>query len=515
VNLLSFRGFNSQLITQNSKLFRSCKLPKMPNKPSLTLNFIFNILNQLLTVIAPCITVPYLARTLGPAGLGEYSFALSLVTYFSAFTNLGVNLYGQRQIAYLKDKSKYEYSKTFWELIFLRCFTGLISIVLYYFLVVRLSQSYVLSAILTFEIISVVFDVTWLYQGFENFKIIVIRNFIVRILSIIAILVFVKEPQHLYRYAIILTGSNFLGALSMWGSLKNYVSLVPLHELKIFSHLRGAFALYVPQIAIQVYTVLDKTMLGLIAKSNYENGYYDQAHKIVNILLMVVTALGPVMIPRISNLFANRDTKAIENYIGKSFNLVWMISLPIVFGILSVADLFVPFFFGKGFDKVITLLSLFSFIIIPIGLSNIIGIQYLLPTGRERYLTISVTIGAVVNFVLNYFFIHWWQSIGATISSIIAETSVTVFQLWSIHKELPLKRYIFTAKNYLLSAGVMALILKFIPEFRLSLFVMLILKILFGSVIYIFMLLILKDSFFKKIILIGWSKIKRKLPICH
>jgi O-antigen/teichoic acid export membrane protein len=472
----------------------------MVKKASITVNFIFNLLNQILTVVAPCITVPYLARTLGPAGLGEYSFELSLVTYFSAFTNLGVNLYGQRQIAYLKDKSKYEYSKTFWELIFLRCFTGLISIILYYLLVIRISHSHLLSAILTFEIISVVFDVTWLYQGFENFKIIVIRNFIVRILSIIAILLFVKEPQHLYRYAIILSGSNFLGALSMWGSLKNYVTLVPLRELKIFSHLKGAFGLYVPQIAIQVYTVLDKTMLGLIVKSNFENGYYDQAHKVVNILLMVVTALGPVMIPRISNLFANRDTKAIENYIGKSFSVVWMISLPIVFGVLSVADVFVPFFFGQGFDKVVTLLSLFCFIIIPIGISNIIGIQYLLPTGRVRYLTVSVTIGAVVNFALNAFFIPWWQSVGATISSIIAEISVTTFQLWSVHDELPIKRYLFTARNYLFAAVVMAVALKLIPIPPVSLFVQLFSKIIIGSVIYIFSLVILRDSFFKEVL---------------
>ena len=244
----------------------------MPKKASITINFIFNFLNQILTVIAPCITVPYLARTLGPAGLGEYSFALSLVTYFSAFTNLGVNLYGQRQIAYLKDKSREVYSKAFWELIFLRCFTGVISIILYYLIVIRLSHSHLLSTILSLEILSVIFDVTWLYQGFENFKIIVVRNFIVRILSIIAIFTFVKEPYHLYRYAVILSGSNFLGALSMWFSLKNYVILIPIRELHVFSHLKGAFALYLPQIAIQVYTVLDKTMLGLIVKSNYETG---------------------------------------------------------------------------------------------------------------------------------------------------------------------------------------------------------------------------------------------------
>lgn len=297
----------------------------------------------------------------------------------------------------------------------------------------------------------------------------------------------------------------------MWFSLKNYVILIPIRELHVFSHLKGAFALYVPQIAIQVYTVLDKTMLGLIVKSNYENGYYDQAHKIVHVLLMVVTALGPVMIPRISNLFARRDMEAIENYIGKSFNLVWLISLPIVSGILAVADVFVPFFFGRGFDKVIILLSLFSFIIIPIGMSNIIGIQYLLPTGRERYLTVSVTIGAIVNFILNYFFIHWWQSIGATISSIIAEISVTAFQLWTIRKELPIRHYLCAAKNYLIAAVMMFLVLHLISLPQVSLFINLLIKILAGSVIYILVLAGLKDPFFKEIVITVWNKVIRKV----
>lgn len=294
---------------------------------------------------------------------------------------------------------------------------------------------------------------------------------------------------------------------------KNYITLIPLRELHVFSHLRGAFALYLPQIAIQVYTVLDKTMLGLIVKSNYENGYYDQAHKVVNILIMVVTALGPVMMPRISNLFANRDRKAIENYIGKSFHLVWMISLPIVFGVLSVSDVFVPFFFGKGFDKVVILLSLFSFIIIPIGVSNIIGIQYLLPTGRERSFTISVTIGAMVNFALNYFFIQWWQSIGATISSIVAEISVTAFQLWTIREELPIKQCIFMVKNYFIAASVMFLALKFISIPHALLFMRLMIKVFFGFAIYVFVLMSMKDSFFREALFIIWNKVARKVSV--
>ena len=155
----------------------------------------------------------------------------------------------------------------------------------------------------------------------------------------------------------------------------------------MFSHLKGAWALYLPQVAIQVYTVLDKTMLGIITKSNIENGYYEQANKVVLVLLMGVTALSTVMVPRISAMFAAKDQEQINRYLGKSFSYVWLVGFPITFGIFAVADIFVPFFFGVGYEPVIRLLCLFSLIIIPIGISNIIGLQYLVTTGNEYYLT--------------------------------------------------------------------------------------------------------------------------------
>ena len=240
----------------------------MKPKQSVSTNFIFNFLNQILSVVVPCITVPYLARTLGPAGIGEYSFALSLVTYFASFTNLGVNLYGQRQIAYLKNENKEVYSKAFWELVLLRVCLGVISSAAYFILIVRISDSYLLSALLTLEILNMILDIQWLFQGFENFRIITIRNFIVKTVTVLAIFIFVKSSSDVVIYALIISVGNLVGFASMWLVLRYYIVKVSFNELHMFSHLKGAWALYLPQVAIQVYTVLDKTMLGIITKSN-------------------------------------------------------------------------------------------------------------------------------------------------------------------------------------------------------------------------------------------------------
>jgi O-antigen/teichoic acid export membrane protein len=459
-------------------------------------NFIFNLLSQILSVIIPCITIPYLSRTLGPAGIGEYSFSLSIVTYFSLFTNLGINLYGQRQIAYQKADSKEIYSRTFWELCFFRCITGAVSLVLYFFLVSRLSHNFILSAVLSLEIISVIFDISWLYRGFENFRIIVLRNLLVRILALILIFTFVKGPSDIIKYALIMSGANLLGFLSMWMTLGSYVIKIPFKNLHITCHIKGTVALYLPQIATQIYTVLDKTMLGIISQSNLENGYYDQAHKVVLILITIVTSLGPVMLPRISALFANKDRKKIEEYIGQTFNFTWMIGWPMVFGILAVASLFVPLFFGPRYEKVVILLQLFSLIIIPISVGNNIGIQYLIPVGREKDLTRSFIVGATVNFILNIFMITAFSSIGATISSVLAEVVVSSCQLWTVRHELPVVKYFLSTKNYLVSSIIMyVMITAYTPVFGGSPLLQLIYKITVGSVIYVACLIILKDQF--------------------
>lgn len=176
-------------------------------------------------------------------------------------------------------------------------------------------------------------------------------------------------------------------------------------------HLKVVWSLFIPAIAIQVYTVLDKTMIGFIADSAFENRYYEQAIKISKMLLSLVTALGAVMAPRIGYLFENGSKKEIQMYMYRGYRFVWFMGIPMCFGIILIAGNFVPWFFGSGYDKVVPLLQILSLLIPVIGISNVTGAQYLIPTKKQRIFTFSVVAGAVINFCLNMVLIYLFQSL--------------------------------------------------------------------------------------------------------
>ena len=212
---------------------------------------------------------------------------------------------------------------------------------------------------------------------------------------------FVKEPEDLKIYFIIYVVSILAGNASLWISLPKFVDRIKIKELNIFKHLKPTIVLFIPQIAIQVYTLFDRTMIGAIILDKSEVGYYDQSQKIIKMLLTIITSLGTVMLPRISNSFANGEKERVSVYMRKSFRMVFLLSFPMIFGIIAVSNMFVPLFFGQGYDRVIILMNTITPIILLIGMSSAIGTQYLLPTKRQREFTISVVCGAIINFIMN------------------------------------------------------------------------------------------------------------------
>ena len=198
--------------------------------------------------------------------------------------------------------------------------------------------------------------------------------------------------------------------------------------------------MFLPQVAIQVYTVLDKTMLGLLVKDMSETGIYEQSQKIVKITLALVTSLGTVMVPRIASLHAKNEHKEISKEFEKAFHLVWYLALPICFGIIALAPNIVPWFLGEEFLGAIPVMQLGAFLMISIGLNNVTGIQCLIPIGKENLFTISVVIGAIVNFIGNLFLIPLYGANGAIISSVAAETVIFIVQLFMV-------KGMITAKN--------------------------------------------------------------------
>ena len=460
---------------------------------SIKKNYIYNMFFEVLKIIVPLITTPYLSRVLGAEKIGIYSYTLSITTYFILFGSLGVAMYGQREIAYLQEK-RHERTKTFFEIFIMRFITLGISLFIFYLVFARHGAYSMYYKILILEIIANAIDISWFFQGIEEFKKTVIRNSLVKIISVICIFIFVKKPNDLTKYFFIYVLSTLLGNISLWMYLPKYIEKIRFKELRIFKHFKPTIGLFIPQIAMQVYTVLDKTMIGSIIEDKSEVGYYEQAQKIVKLLLTIATSLGTVMVPRMANTFAKGDHEKLKEYLKKSFQFVIVLAFPLMFGIISVANKFVPIFYGSGYEKVVYLIITISPILVAIGLSNVVGTQYLLPTKKQREFTISVTLGAIANVVLNAILINLWKSIGASIATVIAEFTVTGIQFYLARKEISIIEVLKIAKNYFVASIIMFCISIILGKFINNNMLSIILQALCGGIVYLIALIVLKDK---------------------
>lgn len=431
-------------------------------KNSVAKNYIYNLTYQILVLILPLITTPYISRVLGAEGTGIYSYTISITTYFILFGTLGISMYAQREIAYVQDKVK-ERSKIFWEIIVVRFITLSLSMILFYLTYARNGEYSMYYRILLLEILANCFDISPFFQGMEEFKKIIVRNLIVKMVSIISVFLFIKTENDTNIYLLIYALSTFLGNISLWFYLPKYIHKVPFKELQLLKHIRPTIVLFVPQVATQIYTVLDKTMIGNMVADKAEVGYYEQSQKIVKMLLTIVTSLGTVMLPRIANKFANGKKEEIKENIYQSFEFVYFLAIPLTCGVISVAPIFIPLFLGQAFEKSSILTSIISPIILIIGLSNVIGTQYLLPTKKQKQFTISVVAGAFCNLILNGMLIPKLLSIGAAIATLLAESVVTLVQFYMIRNEFSIIKIVKKSKDYLL-AGIGMLTLNFLCQ---------------------------------------------------
>ena len=479
---------------------------KMNMKKSIAKNYIYNLIFQILNLIVPLITMPYVSQILGAEKIGIYSYTLSIATYFILFGTLGVAMYGQREIAYVQD-DKYNRSKKFIEILIMRFITLSISLFIFYLGFCRQGTYIVYYRILLVEIFAYCLDISWYFQGLEEFKKTAIRSTVVKFISVICIFIFVKTEQDLIKYIIIATLSTLVGNLSLWIYLPRYIEKVKIKDLKILSHLKPTISLFIPQIAIQVYTVLDKTMIGFFIDNKSEVGVYEQAQKIVKVPLTLISALGTVVSPRIANAAAKNKNEKIENYLANSFRFVWFLGIPSMFGIMGIANNFVPWFLGENFNKSITIIMIGAPIIMAIGLSNVSGIQYLVATKRQNLFTKSVIIGAIFNFITNLILIPNFKATGAMIASVFAEFLILIVQLIDIRKDIPIKIVYKDSIKYIISGVVMFIVIFNIgfilsPSIKTTL-----IQILTGMVIYVIMLMILKD----KMLYDNLNKIKKKV----
>lgn len=461
---------------------------------SIKRNYIYNLSYQILILLTPLITAPYIARVLGADGVGIVSYAESIVAYFTLFGALGISTYGQREISYVQDDAERR-SQVFWNTKTLEWITSGAALIVYALFLSWKGMGGVYW-VMALNIVSDLLDVTWLYQGLEEFGQIVLRNTIIRVVNIIWIFTMVRKPGDVVFYAISLAAGTVLTNLSLWFSLPKYVHRIPLKQIHPFTGFKTVIALFIPSIAISVYVVLDKTMLGAITGNAFESGYYQQASAISKMVMSVVTSLGTVMVPRIGFYFQKGETNKVKDLMYQGYQTIWMLGIPLCFGLIIVSRNFIPWFLGPGYEEVPRLLAILAFLILAIGINGMTGAQYLIPTKKENLYTASVISGAVINFTLNSILIPRYAAAGAAAASLAAECGVAIIQLIMVRKELSSAKIFKLSTHYLIAGIAMAIVL-LLEDHAFSVGVLQTLAmVLSGMVIYFMVLILEKDDYF-------------------
>ncbi len=405
-------------------------------------NYSYNLSYQLLAIILPIITTPYVTRIFTSSDLGSYGYYNSIVAYFLLAATLGISTYATKEIS----AQTVARSKVFWEIYTIQGITSALALVLY--LVVCLTipgMKNPIAYILSISLVSRGLDISWLFQGIEDFKKITIRNMTVRIIGVCSIFLFIKNESDLYLYVFLIVFYELLGQISMWLPARELIQKPVISLSESRRHLLPVFTLFLPQIAISLYTTLDRTLLGFFA-STRDVGLYEQALKLVSILLTIVTSLGTVMLPRVSQLLAQKEHKAVIKLYEFSFLLYNMIIFPVIAGMLIVNDNFVQFFLGSEFQDAKYAIMIMVWRMFFIGWSNIMGFQILITHNKNKEYMVSTTIPAFFSIACNLVLIPYLGYIGAAITSVLTESVVWFIQLYytrEVMKKLTIFLHVF------------------------------------------------------------------------
>jgi len=477
---------------------------------SLKINIILNIIRTIMSLIFPIITFPYASRVLLPEGIGKINYVNSIISYFTMLAMLGINTYGTREVARLRD-SKEELNQFCSEIFTLNILSTIISYILLFTIIFAVPKFYNYQTLLIYSSITILFTtigICWLYGGIEEYAYITFRTVLFQIISIILLFVFIKSSEDLLKYLLIgIIGSVGSNILNLLYSKKIIKLRIVKPNLK--KHLKPIILLFSITVISSIYNTLDTTMLGLLS-TDEQVGFYSASTKINRMILTVVTSISVVVFPRLS-YYAEKNTSEFIGVINKFLSLILFISIPCCVGLHLLCEPIMLIFSGEKYIPSIPVMKIMNPIIIIVSLSNLIGTQIFIPLKKERITIRAVSIGASFNFILNIILIKKYQSLGAAIATLVAESLVLIHQIICSSKYISLKKEVKNIIQYTISSFFMAtlvLILKFNIQNNVLLTI---LSIICGASSYFIVLVALRNSMTLRIINIVRNKLE-KLP---
>ena len=413
------------------------KMGSKKGDKSLKLNFIMNVLLTMSSFIFPLITFPYVSRVLLPVGTGKVSFATSLISYFSMFAQLGIPTYGIRACAKVRD-NKEELTRTAHELLLINIVMDVISylaLAIALIFVPRLQEEKTLYIVVSFTIVLTSVGMEWLYKALEQYTYITVRSIIFKLIALIAMFLLVHEQEDYVIYGGITIFASCASNVFNLLNVRKYISLKPVGGYNIKRHMRPVFMFFAMSCATTIYTHMDTVMLGFMA-TDEDVGYYNAAVRIKSILVSIVTSLGTVLLPRASYYIEQRRMDEFRRISKKALNFVFVVASPMMIYFILYAQQGIYFLSGTAYAGSILPMQIIMPTLLCIGLTNILGIQILVPLGREKIVLYSEVAGAVVNLIVNALLIPGFTSVGATIGTVAAEFTVLVVQYHALKDQV-------------------------------------------------------------------------------
>ena len=468
---------------------------------SLKRNAFYNVLKTVLNVVFPLITFPYASRILLPEGIGKVNFASTVVNYFALLGCLGIPVYGSREAAKVRDDSTLftKLVKEIWAINITATFFSYILFFIAIFGLPRFNEYRNLLCIYSTTILFTTLGIEWIYSAVEEYKYIAIRSFIFQIISIVLLFVFVKTSDDTLKYALIVIISSFGSNICNFIHARKYLDLKVKVKLEIKKHLKPVFIIFTKSIAVSVYTMLDVAMLGFMTNDT-EVGLYTSANKIVHVVLSLIVAATAVFMPRLSYYAEQDRDKKFNNLLRKCWNYMLCFAIPASLGLFLIADPLLLIFSGEKFLGSVIIMKIMSPLLCILALSNFTGIQIFIPLRKEVNILYATIIGAVINFTVNLILIPIYGAQGAALSSVIAESIVTISQLFMARKYFCYKDNIKPVIQYIFGTLLFSIPVILICNFVNSIILKIILSIISASIIYIAFLGIVKNQVFLEVI---------------
>lgn len=488
------------------------------NKKSLAVNSFFSVFYKLLNVLFPLITSVYTARILLADGIGKVAYAQNIVQYFVVIAALGIPNYGIREIA-KNQKSQDETNKVFSELFIINFISTTACIVTYYILVLCEPFFIIykdLHLIVGITLVLNYLNVDWYYQGKEEYGFIAFRNLVVKAVSLVALVVFVRDKNDFSIYALItclaVAGNNIINVINLRGRVK-----LILGKLALSRHMKPVLILLASSISIELYTLLDTTMLGNVCSDEIV-GYYTNAVKLARIINSSISSIALVLLPRLSYYYSIGENEELSKIANRVLKILVTLTLPASIGVFFLSNDIIPLLFGYDFEPAVLTLRILSILVIAVALNNFFGTQILMTFCQEKKLLISVICGAVVNLILNSVLIPLWANDGAAVASAISETVVLFVTFMFSKRFIKFKLNSHYIVTLLISITIMSISLFVCKSFSLSSFWEMCLGIVIGLTVFFSAGIFLKNegiidiiSVVKRLLNKGKNKILRVL----